>query len=97
MERLKKVFGFSVEEDPLKKEIEEMRKAAKMALKEAEKADKLAKKKGERRGKERRGSKLLDCFKNFKRGERPVKSPDEGSGLSMTVEELESIFSEFER
>lgn len=95
MERLKRVFGFNVEEDPLKKEIEEMRKAAKVALKEAEKADKLAKKKGRRR-EGVPGGKLLDCLKIFKRSGRPLKSPDEGCGLSLTVEELESIFSEFE-
>jgi len=46
MESLKRLFGFATEEDPLKREIEEMRKAAKAAIKEAERREKQAKKAG---------------------------------------------------
>ncbi|MEM3944579.1 MAG: hypothetical protein QXJ59_10890 [Thermofilaceae archaeon] len=46
MESLRRLFGFASEEDPLKREIEEMRKAAKAAVKEAERREKQARKAG---------------------------------------------------
>ena len=51
MERLKRWFGLSAEEDPLKKEVEEARRLAEKALKESEKLEKLEKKaKGRKAG-----------------------------------------------
>lgn len=79
MEKLKRLFGFTVEEDPLKREVEEMRRAAKAAVKQAEKAEKSAVSRESRR-------------RLFQRGRG--KNPEEPGGLVRAAEELESIFSE---
>ncbi|MEM4689039.1 MAG: hypothetical protein QXH65_07905 [Thermofilaceae archaeon] len=42
MERLRRLLGLAAEEDPLKREIEEMRRAAKAAVREAERREKQA-------------------------------------------------------
>ncbi|MEM0225547.1 MAG: hypothetical protein QXF46_01575 [Thermofilaceae archaeon] len=46
MESLRRLFGFASEEDPLKREVEEMRRAAKAAIREAERREKQARKAG---------------------------------------------------
>lgn len=78
VERLKRAFGFSRGEDPLRREIEEIRKAAKAAIKSAERVEKLA-----IRGSGRGGRGALD-----RAGKR--------ESWELTVEELESIFSELD-
>lgn len=102
MESLKRLFGFSVEEDPLEREIEEMRKAAKAAIKEVEKREKQAKRtsggesgKRDEGGGARRG--FGGAFSNAFRGlSRSRRDNSETGGLSRAVEEMESIFSEIE-
>lgn len=46
MERLRRLLGLAAEEDPLKREIEEMRRAAKAAVREAERREKQARRAG---------------------------------------------------
>ncbi|MEM1690278.1 MAG: hypothetical protein QXF05_01775 [Thermofilaceae archaeon] len=76
MESLRRLFGYASEEDPLKREIEEMRKAAKAAVKEAERREKQARKAG-------RGARSLLPGR---------RGSGEAGGLSRAVEEMESIF-----